>query len=255
MPFGSWLPGHAGCLRWLVAVLLLTMVLQRLKPKMEMGELVPLPLNKLAGSPFLISAVFSGLAFLCRRGDGRRSRVLGSDVLGRWRSGGAEGFQAELQSCGSVASTLEDYPWPGVLESAVGRAHQRRRSLGSYAAHGGGRRAVSSGDYAACRSGRLAVFSALSHPLVEWRPSSFLPACVPNGRQWPFPATSTVTIHGSFVAPSGVVPGGSEVLVWEWLRSRLRSPLGFRGSLCKSQGPACIFLFYFGLFCKSTVFI
>jgi hypothetical protein len=48
MPCGSLLPGHSGCLWWLVAVLLFAMALRRLEPKMVRSKLVSL-LIKLAG--------------------------------------------------------------------------------------------------------------------------------------------------------------------------------------------------------------
>jgi hypothetical protein len=100
-----------------------------------------------------------------------------------------------------------------------------------------------SGGYAAHRSGRLAVFLTSSLLLVEWRPFLFLPANVPEGRQWPFPATSMVFFHGSFVVPSGVIPGGGEVLVQEWSWTQLHSPSDVWGPLCKREGPSCNFLF------------
>jgi hypothetical protein len=168
--------------------------------------------------------------------------------------GGDEGNQAKLHHPGSAASTLKEDFQPDVLEIAHGRAHQQRRFFGSYAAHGGGRRAAFSGGYAALCCGRMAVFQSLLLLLVEWRPFYFLPACEPEGRQWLFFAASMV-LHGSFIVPSDVVPGGGEVLVRKKLWTRLLSPLGVWGPLCKRQGPICCALFPLSLSVRCTVLI
>jgi hypothetical protein len=94
------------------------------------------------------------------------------------------------------------------------------------------------------------VFLPLLLLLVEWRPIFFLLASEPEGSQWFFLSTSMVKFHGSFVVPSGVVPGGGEVLVREKPWTRLLSPSSSWCSLCKRQGPICNFLFSFGSFCK-----
>ena len=74
----------------------------------------------------------------------------------------------KLQRPGSDSFTPMEAFLPDV-EIASGRAHLRRRFGGSYAAQGGGRRAVSSASNAANASGRLAVFPSPLHLLVEWR--------------------------------------------------------------------------------------
>ena len=159
------------------------------------------------------------------------------------------GDQAELQLAGpEIGDSMEGLLLPGV-EIEIGRAHQLRCLLGSYAAHGGGRWAVSSGDYAAHGSGRLAVFPSPLLLLVEGRPS-FLLADEPIGRQFFFLMASVVLCHGSFVVPSGVVPGGDEVLVGERIWTRLRSPSGSWGPFCKRQGLVCNFLFPLELFVR-----
>ena len=61
---GKWPPEHAGCGWWLVAMLLFSMGLQRLKTKMEGGMLVPFPKNKLVVSDRRLDARFLVSLFL-----------------------------------------------------------------------------------------------------------------------------------------------------------------------------------------------
>jgi hypothetical protein len=230
---------------------ILAMVLRRLKLKLGMEEIVVFPFNKhvvrVLGAPvqLLLDGCWLLIKSSCRRRGG------GGEVGDEQLFGRSKGDQARLQFLGSTTSTPNEDLWPDVSEIALGRAHQQQRFIGSYAAHCGGRRAAFSGGYAALCSGRLAVFQPLLPLLVEWRPFYFLPASEPEGRQWLFIATSMV-LHGSFVVPSDAVPGGGKVLVREKLWTRLLSPLGFRGPLCKRQGPFCNVLFSLGLSVRCT---
>jgi hypothetical protein len=164
----------------------------------------------------------------------------------------SEGFQVVFILPGLVHLSFELASKPGV-EAAIGGAHQQWIFVGSDAALGGGRRAVSFGDYAAHQLGRLAVFLPPLLFLVEWQPF-FLPACEPNGRQQSFLTASVEFSHGNFAVPSGVVPGDGEVLVLDWLWTRLRSPSVLWGLLCKRQGPACNFLFPLDQYVRCTLF-
>jgi hypothetical protein len=128
--------------------------------------------------------------------------------------GRSEGNLVKLQLPGLVIIIFE-LDSQSVVESAVGGAHQQW-FVGSYAAHAGGRRAVSFRSYAAHQFGRLAVFLPPLLLLVEWQPS-FLPASVPIGRQQSFLSASMEFFHGNFAVPSGVIPGGGEVLVQDRL--------------------------------------
>lgn len=166
--------------------------------------------------------------------------------------GKSEGNRVKLQLPGLVIIIFE-LDSQSVVESAVGGAHQQW-FVGSYAAHAGGRRAVSFRSYAAHQFGRLAVFLPPLLLLVEWQPS-FLPASVPIGRQQSFLSASMEFFHGNFVVPSGVIPGGGEVLVQDRLWFRLRSPSDVRGLLCKRQGPLCNFLFPLDQYVRCTLFI
>jgi len=168
--------------------------------------------------------------------------------------GSSEGDRERLHIQGSEAFIPEEDCWPDVFECAFGRAHQHQRWLGSYAAHGSGRGAAFSGGYAALCSGRLAVFRPLMLLLVEWRPQDFLPACVPEGRQLLFNSASMV-FHGSLAVPSDFVPGGDEVLVRKMHWTRLLSPSGVQGPLCKRQGPICNFRFPLDRLVKCSVLI
>jgi hypothetical protein len=83
MPSERWLPGHTGCLWWLVALLLLTMALWRSKLKMEGGNLVPLLLNKpvVGGDRDLVGAALKSC-----RGGGLKGRPAGSRSPGKFRA-------------------------------------------------------------------------------------------------------------------------------------------------------------------------
>jgi hypothetical protein len=109
-----------------------------------------------------------------------------------------------------------------------GRAHLRwskRRSLG------------------ACACSRWpAVAALLPHLQAEWRPNLYLPAKTPKGRQYGFRPVAMVAGHGSFVPPSGIVPGGGEVQPVRKLRTRSRFFTLLRGPFCKVQGLVCNFL-------------
>lgn len=62
--------------------------------------------------------------------------------------------------------------------------------------------------------------------------------------------------HGGLTIPSGVVPGdGSVVFVREILATRLRFPSAWWGPFCKTQGPACNFLFLLGLVVSCLVLL
>jgi hypothetical protein len=75
---------------------------------------------------------------------------------------------------------------------------------------------------------------------------------VPKGRQCLFLAVSMVFCHGSSTVPSGVVPGGGEVLVRELIWTRSISSLGCPGPLWKIQGLICNFLYPLDLFVRCT---
>jgi hypothetical protein len=66
---------------------------------------------------------------------------------------------------------------------------------------------------------------------------------------------SLVLIHESFIVPSGVIPGNAEVLVQEWLWTRLCSPSGVRGLLYKRQGLDCSFPFSLDQYVMCTLLI
>jgi hypothetical protein len=76
----------------------------------------------------------------------------------------SEGFQVVFILPDLVHLSFELASKPGV-EAAIGGAHQQWIFVGSDAALGGGRRAVSFGDYPAHRLGKLAVFLP---PLLFW---------------------------------------------------------------------------------------
>lgn len=104
-------------------------------------------------------------------------------------------------------------------------------------------------SYAACGCGRQAVSLALPWlPLTERRSFFNLPAMEPKGRHFYFFPRSVARCHGAIAAPSGSVPGGSDViLVRKKTGTRLRSLTACWGLFCKSQGPACNFQFLLGL--------
>jgi len=240
----------------LAEVFILVLVLWRSKLELGMGGATVFPFNKPAisvgGAPNRDYLLLEGHRLLIQSSCSYRGG--GGEVGDEQFSCRSEGEQAWLQLPGSATSTRNEDFQPDVLEVALGRAHQQQRFFGSYAAHGGGRRAAFSGGYAALCDGRLAVFQSLLLLLVEWRPYNFLPASVPDGRQCLL-FTASMVVHGSFVVPSDGVPGGSEVLVWEKLRTRLLPPLGFRGSLCKNQGSTCFVYFPLDLTVSCTELI
>ena len=92
--------------------------------------------------------------------------------------------------------------------------------------------------------------------LAEGRPTLFLPACVPNGRQF------QLLFGGHDVQvlrlwrsrrPKWFVPSVGEVQSgWKLPRTRSCFFLSVGGPLCKSQGLGCIFLFLLGLVVNCT---
>nr|AWK27964.1 freezing-induced protein 2 [Leymus chinensis] len=76
-----------------------------------------------------------------------------------------------------------------------------------------------------------------SHLRAEWRPSSFLLACVPNGRQFCTKMESAASYCGGLAGPSGPSPAPAKI-----------------ASMAKQFGPDCVFHFMFGvLFVRSRV--
>jgi hypothetical protein len=171
-------------------------------------------------------------------GEGEMERGTAAYGLG---DGTDEGNRVWLHLQGPDAFNPEDDCEPDGFEFAFERAHQHQRLFGSYAAHGSGRGAAFSGGYAALCPGRLAVFRPLVLLLVEGRPQYFLPAlCVKGGS---CSSARHPWFHGSLAVPSDFVPGGDEVLVWKMQSTRLLSPSGVPGPLCKRQGQLCNFRF------------
>ncbi|VAH97959.1 unnamed protein product [Triticum turgidum subsp. durum] len=103
-------------------------------------------------------------------------------------------------------------------------------------------------SYGACS--RLPVFIDPLLLLVEGRPTPFLLACMPYGRQFQFSFRG----YGMHVLhpwrsrrPKWFVPGDGEVQSEQRLpRTRLRFNLSARGSPCKSLGLCCNLSFSFG---------
>lgn len=69
MPKGSMLPEHASCVRWLVAVAILSLVLRRAKPEMGGQGTAAYPVNKLAGASDLTTLVSISLLLSHRGGE------------------------------------------------------------------------------------------------------------------------------------------------------------------------------------------
>ena len=120
----------------------------------------------------------------------------------------------DLSSPSPVIPMLKEDPHTGV-ENAIGIEAHQQWWFRSNAAQCGGRRAVFFGSNAAHCAGRLAAFTPL-FLLGEWRPSHFLPADVPDGRQRLFLASSMV-FHGGIVIPSGASPVTAVLRSW-WRR-------------------------------------
>lgn len=85
-----------------------------------------------------------------------------------------------------------------------------------------------------------ACFNTPSHLRAEGQSYLFLLAREPNGRPRFFFTESATWCLGGLAVPSGVVPGGGEVIpVEKKLWTRLRSPSWIWGPFYKSQGPVC----------------
>jgi len=95
--------------------------------------------------------------------------------------------------------------------------------------------------------GWLPVFTDTLLLLAEWRPTPFLPASMPYGRQFQLRFGGHVMRSWRFRRAKWFVPGGGEVRSKRWLsRTRSRFLLSVWGPPCKSQGLSCYFLFFIG---------
>jgi hypothetical protein len=116
----------------------------------------------------------------------------------------------------------------GLGLSDRGRAHQRWSTRWSYGA--------------CTRRRQPAVAALLLHLQAEGRPTLFLLAKMPKGRQFNnVRSVAMVACYGSLVAPSGTVPGDGEVDPERKLRTRSRFFILVQGPFCKVQGLACNF--------------
>jgi hypothetical protein len=189
-----------GLLGWIQAslvVLLLVVVLRRSEPEALGRCAAGASVNKAHGSCWFGHVGLMVRLSFSAHGDLERTEFLAVGCCGMdWRCRcweaqlRSEGVQAKLQFSGSEIYKLKEEFQADVSEVAIGSAYQQRRLFGSYAAHGGGRRAAFSEGYAALCCGRLAVFRPPLPLLVEWRPFDFLPASEPEGRQCLFITTS-----------------------------------------------------------------
>ena len=92
---------------------------------------------------------------------------------------------------------------------------------------------------------------------VEGRPSSFLPAKMPKGRQSCLTVESMAWSHGGLVGPSGAVPGAGEAesIGVQIVRTRLQSSSLVQGLVCIMQDLVRSFLFPWGPVVKCTIML
>lgn len=104
--------------------------------------------------------------------------------------------------------------------------------------------------------GRCPASDEPPYSQVEGRPSLFLPAMKPKGRQACFTVESMGWCHGGLVSPSGVVPGAGQIgSMGRQFRTRLRSTFLVRGLFCILQGLVCTVMFLRGLAAICTLML
>lgn len=211
-------------------------------------------LNKCAAASDRADSVFPVLSS-CRIGGG-------SGTCGRtWRglsSGGmlpldpsfqrgslgrsCKGISSKLPSTASIMVVEKWWRSQGRIDTADGvRVHTRRW--------------ISRGCGALL--GRCPASDEPPYPQVEGRPSSFLPATMPKGRQSCFTVESMTWSHGGLVGPSGAVPGAGEAesIGVQVVRIRLQSSSLVRGLVCIMQGLVCNFLFLWSPVVKCAIML
>ncbi|XBI43346.1 hypothetical protein VPH35_108126 [Triticum aestivum] len=169
----------------------------------------------------------------------------GSGTRGRTRRGSNPGCMFSLDLLLSTASIMVMEKWrrsQGKMDTAVGvREHTRRW--------------ISRGCGALL--GCCLVSDDPPYSQVEGRPSSFLPAKMPKGRQSCLTVESMTWSHGGLVGPSGTVPGAGEAesIGVQIVRTRLQSSSLVQGLVCIMQDLVRSFLFPWGPVVKCTIML
>lgn len=207
------------------------------KPDLFFGSLLLLP---------LAAAMVAGVVVVGEDGLGRYEAFSMGSLLGESMGGCGSLFCRWILSSSSTSTVAEvvgkEWRWSTMLQYAnrVGADPRWCCSRRSYGVRFGV---------------RWPVFTASpSTFLAEWRPSLFLPAMMPKGRQRSFFSESMAYwCCGACGVPSGLVPGdvtsGSER---KWIWTQLQSTIPVRGPFCKVQGLVRISCFFRVLFVICT---
>lgn len=243
MPLGSLPPDLASRIRWPFSSSSAAPSWWRQRDGGGSGES---PLNKLAVA--LGDAAVVLLPFpLCRHGGGQGSggesqqvslqQCLSSSDLCLWRGWSPSLLSRRFSGFSFLCMFLQQMRSGGVDADGDDARHQRWSWRG-YGAHGG----------------QPVLSSNPLHPMAEGRPFSFLPAKLPQGRQYNFSADSMAYNRGGVVGPSGFVPSAGDLCSARGLlRTRLHFTFVFWGPPCISQGSGCNLYFSLGPAARCSV--